>query len=299
MSLNDDEGGEFVICEIKVLNVFLALIFKGGKFVVTAAPPSISEGVDTLPLFEELRRSPCAWRPLRAKKKATAMIFVQKGLRQHQKTSGNLCRIERDSGRLSSALNEVCRCYISMQKGKGGLKCYEQELQEIFVEKCKFDLSEYYHISVIVLIEMAIGTRQLFNRCRQKRKLDEMYDLLRTEVESMKRSTIQPVNHSFSIQEPDLFSNPETRMDSTNSIRKGETLTFAEARKAAFVLVARVLEERLGYNGIKVALPLESVTGTCFLQHYIESILALQEASCKLAEARKLVIGWCSQLATT
>ncbi|KAH6770847.1 UDP-sugar pyrophosphorylase [Perilla frutescens var. hirtella] len=159
---------------------------------------------------------------------------------------------------------------------------------------------------------MAIGTRQLFNHCRQKRKLDEMYDLSRTEVESMKRSTIQPVNHSFSIQEPDLFSNPETRMDSTNSIRKGETLTFGEdnfiqyenvgireARKAAFVLVAGVLEERLGYNGIKVALPLESVTGTCFLQHYIESILALQEASCKLAEARKLVIGWCSQLATT
>lgn len=81
------------------------------------------------------------------------------------------------------------------------------------------------------------------------------------------------------------------------SVPSGESLTLGEdnfnqyenagireARKAAFVLVAGGLGERLGYNGIKVALPLESTTGTCFLQHYIESILALQEASCRLAE---------------
>ncbi|XP_075485692.1 UDP-sugar pyrophosphorylase-like isoform X2 [Primulina tabacum] len=79
----------------------------------------------------------------------------------------------------------------------------------------------------------------------------------------------------------------------TPSVPSGEVLTFGddsfiqyedvgvhEARKAAFVLVAGGLGERLGYNGIKVALPLESTTGTCFLQHYIESILALQETSC-------------------
>ncbi|KAL8059563.1 hypothetical protein ABFX02_03G095900 [Erythranthe guttata] len=83
----------------------------------------------------------------------------------------------------------------------------------------------------------------------------------------------------------------------TPSVPSGEVLTFGEdnfvqfedagireARKAAFVLVAGGLGERLGYNGIKVALPLESTTGTCFLQHYIESILALQESSCKLAQ---------------
>ena len=33
-----------------------------------------------------------------------------------------------------------------------------------------------------------------------------------------------------------------------------------------------------------MALPIESTTGTCFLQHYIESILALQDASCKIVE---------------
>ncbi|GFZ09833.1 UDP-sugar pyrophosphorylase [Actinidia rufa] len=83
----------------------------------------------------------------------------------------------------------------------------------------------------------------------------------------------------------------------TPSVPSGESLTFGddnfiqfekagvrEARNAAFVLVAGGLGERLGYNGIKVALPRESTTGTCFLKHYIEYILALQDASCKLVE---------------
>ncbi|KAL8167588.1 hypothetical protein V2J09_009087 [Rumex salicifolius] len=81
------------------------------------------------------------------------------------------------------------------------------------------------------------------------------------------------------------------------SVPTGENLTFGdekfikyeeagvrEAQNAAFVLVAGGLGERLGYNGIKVALPSESCTGTCFLQLYIESILALQEASSKLTK---------------
>ncbi|CAA2981760.1 UDP-sugar pyrophosphorylase [Olea europaea subsp. europaea] len=81
------------------------------------------------------------------------------------------------------------------------------------------------------------------------------------------------------------------------SVPSGEILTFGddafiqyedagvkEARKAAFILVAGGLGERLGYNGIKVALPSETTSGTCFLQHYIESILALQETSCRLAQ---------------
>ncbi|XP_022768072.1 UDP-sugar pyrophosphorylase-like isoform X8 [Durio zibethinus] len=78
----------------------------------------------------------------------------------------------------------------------------------------------------------------------------------------------------------------------TPSVPTGEILSFGddnfinfeeagvkEAQNAAFVLVAGGLGERLGYNGIKVALPAETTTGTCFLQSYIESILALQEAS--------------------
>ncbi|EEF42085.1 UDP-sugar pyrophosphorylase [Ricinus communis] len=85
----------------------------------------------------------------------------------------------------------------------------------------------------------------------------------------------------------------------TPSVPTGENLTFAdenfvkfeevgvrEAQNAAFVLVAGGLGERLGYNGIKVALPMETTTGTCFLQHYIESILALQEASYRLTQGK-------------
>ncbi|KAF3787452.1 UDP-sugar pyrophosphorylase [Nymphaea thermarum] len=81
------------------------------------------------------------------------------------------------------------------------------------------------------------------------------------------------------------------------SVPSGEVLSFGdenfmmleevgvkEACRAAFVLVAGGLGERLGYNGIKLALPSESTSGTLFLQHYIESILALQGASCKLVE---------------
>ncbi|XWS15182.1 hypothetical protein CRYUN_Cryun35bG0072400 [Craigia yunnanensis] len=83
----------------------------------------------------------------------------------------------------------------------------------------------------------------------------------------------------------------------TPSVPNGEVLSFGddnfikfedagvkEAQNAAFVLVAGGLGERLGYNGIKVALPAETTTGTCFLQLYIESILALQEASSRLTK---------------
>eukprot|EP00252_Welwitschia_mirabilis_P014024 TRINITY_DN31047_c0_g1_i1.p1 TRINITY_DN31047_c0_g1~~TRINITY_DN31047_c0_g1_i1.p1 ORF type:complete len:631 (+),score=128.57 TRINITY_DN31047_c0_g1_i1:247-2139(+) len=80
----------------------------------------------------------------------------------------------------------------------------------------------------------------------------------------------------------------------TPSVPTGETLPYGdenfvkfeevgvrEARNAAFVLVAGGLGERLGYSGIKLALPSETTTETCFLQLYIEYILALQEASNK------------------
>ncbi|XP_040942853.1 UDP-sugar pyrophosphorylase [Gossypium hirsutum] len=83
----------------------------------------------------------------------------------------------------------------------------------------------------------------------------------------------------------------------TPSVPTGEVLSFGddnfikyeeagvkEAQNAAFVLVAGGLGERLGYNGIKVALLAEATTGTCFLQVYIEAILALQEGSCRLTQ---------------
>ena len=54
---------------------------------------------------------------------------------------------------------------------------------------------------------------------------------------------------------------------------------LAQAGKTAFVLVAGGLGERLGYSGIKVALPSESARNVCYLQLYIEHILAFQSRS--------------------
>jgi len=48
----------------------------------------------------------------------------------------------------------------------------------------------------------------------------------------------------------------------------------------AFVLVAGGLGERLNYKGIKVEIPFETSTYTCFLQYYIEYILAIQRKLC-------------------
>jgi UDP-sugar pyrophosphorylase len=61
-----------------------------------------------------------------------------------------------------------------------------------------------------------------------------------------------------------------------------------EAGEAGYVLVAGGLGERLGYSGIKVALPAESASGICFLQLYIEYILALQEKAQDRFPGRRL-----------
>ncbi|CAG9329160.1 unnamed protein product [Blepharisma stoltei] len=70
--------------------------------------------------------------------------------------------------------------------------------------------------------------------------------------------------------------NPETNLDQFVAL---ENEGISELGKCAFVLVAGGLGERLGYSSIKVGLPVELVTETCFLQLYIESILALQDRS--------------------
>ncbi|CAI9278082.1 unnamed protein product [Lactuca saligna] len=54
---------------------------------------------------------------------------------------------------------------------------------------------------------------------RQNRKLDEMYDQLRSEYDSVKRSAIQPANNFFSRGgDSDLFSSPTNMMDNRDQI---------------------------------------------------------------------------------
>lgn len=62
---------------------------------------------------------------------------------------------------------------------------------------------------------------------------------------------------------------------------KMEDIGIQALGQTGFVLVAGGLGERLGYGGIKIALPSETVTGKTFIQLYIENILAYQ------ARARK------------
>lgn len=57
------------------------------------------------------------------------------------------------------------------------------------------------------------------------------------------------------------------------------------AGQIGFVLVAGGLGERLGFSGIKIALPSETTTGRSYIELYVRSILAIQsEARARLKD---------------
>ena len=56
-----------------------------------------------------------------------------------------------------------------------------------------------------------------------------------------------------------------------------DTLGINDVGYVGFVLVAGGLGERLGYNGIKISLPTETTTNTCYIELYCKEILAIQE----------------------
>jgi hypothetical protein len=62
----------------------------------------------------------------------------------------------------------------------------------------------------------------------------------------------------------------------TKEYEETEALGIQQLGAVGFVLVAGGLGERLGYGNIKLSLPTEMTTETCYLQHYIEYILAVQ-----------------------
>ena len=62
----------------------------------------------------------------------------------------------------------------------------------------------------------------------------------------------------------------------SDSFRANEKLGMSHIQNAAFVLVAGGLGERLGYDGIKVELPAETLTCASFLETYITALLAMQ-----------------------
>jgi|EP00945_MAST-04E_sp_MAST-4E-sp1_P008066 UDP-sugar pyrophosphorylase len=77
---------------------------------------------------------------------------------------------------------------------------------------------------------------------------------------------------------PEIPSGATLHFDS-EEYNNMEQVGLQNASFLAFVLVAGGLGERLGYSGIKVALPSEITTEDCYLKLYIHSILALQRAT--------------------
>eukprot|EP00457_Paulinella_chromatophora_P003361 gb/GEZN01003368.1/.p1 GENE.gb/GEZN01003368.1/~~gb/GEZN01003368.1/.p1 ORF type:complete len:666 (-),score=109.55 gb/GEZN01003368.1/:197-2167(-) len=78
--------------------------------------------------------------------------------------------------------------------------------------------------------------------------------------------------------------------DGMSQLDSLEAEGLAEVGKAAFVLVAGGLGERLGYNGIKVELPLEICSGTSYLDYYCQAILAFQARARAMAKDDSIVI---------
>lgn len=66
----------------------------------------------------------------------------------------------------------------------------------------------------------------------------------------------------------------ETLTAHTDEWAAAETAGLAAIGKCGFMLVAGGLGERLGYSGIKIALPTETSSCRCYLEHYISTILA-------------------------
>lgn len=75
----------------------------------------------------------------------------------------------------------------------------------------------------------------------------------------------------------------------SDAFRAAEAEGLRQAGRAGFILVAGGLGERLGYGGIKIALPAETATGRPFIALYIEHLLSLQAQSAALTgEARTI-----------
>ncbi len=95
----------------------------------------------------------------------------------------------------------------------------------------------------------------------------------------------------FKAEPPKNAIHFETTTDAgKKAFRDLEDLGLSNIGDSAFVLVAGGLGERLGYNGIKIALPTEIVTGRCFLSLFCEFIAVYQAKARAQTGNDKLVI---------
>lgn len=76
-------------------------------------------------------------------------------------------------------------------------------------------------------------------------------------------------------------------------VQEMEKLGEGENSRLCFVMVAGGLGERLGYNGIKIALPTETTTMTPYIKLYVDSILALQARARAESGDNKITLPFC------
>jgi len=88
------------------------------------------------------------------------------------------------------------------------------------------------------------------------------------------RLAVQGANpyEGFRVKEP----TDAVRIETPQDFHEYESKGMQSIARTAFVLVAGGLGERLGYKGIKLALPSEITSETCYLELYARWILALQ-----------------------
>ncbi|KAK1366325.1 E3 ubiquitin-protein ligase CCNB1IP1-like [Heracleum sosnowskyi] len=107
-------------------------------------------------------------------------------------------KCEAMQGKFTEKLEQVHTAYQKMAK-----KCQMMEQEMESLSKDKQELQEKFS-----------------EKSRQKRKLDEMYDQLRCEYESIKRTAIQPANSFYSGIEPDLFASTANMMPNRDPFKK-------------------------------------------------------------------------------
>ncbi|XP_056847794.1 E3 ubiquitin-protein ligase CCNB1IP1 homolog isoform X2 [Raphanus sativus] len=169
---------------------------------------SLMKPVDTNPNEEWINMAMAAISPQILMKTAyrSVMFYItQRDLEMQYKMNRLVaqCRqkCEGMQAKFSEKMDQVHTAYQKM-----GKRCQMMEQEVANLTKDKQELQEKFS-----------------EKSRQKRKLDEMYDQLRSEYESVKRTSIQPANNFYSRhQEPDFFSNqPVNMMENREPTRKG------------------------------------------------------------------------------
>ena len=79
----------------------------------------------------------------------------------------------------------------------------------------------------------------------------------------------------------------------TKDFEEAESTGMTLVGETGFILVAGGLGERLGYSGIKIELPMDTETGVCYLEHYVQSILAFQNRARTASGNPNLIIPLC------